>query len=141
MKKAENIQELAEKLTPKQHAFAEAYIALGNATQAAIEAQYSRRTASRIGPENLKKPAVAAYIRARMRELDEKRVAKANEVMEFYTRVMRGEEKDQFGLDATLADRIKAGAELMKRYAVGEEESVTAKLDAIIEGLDNAAKQ
>lgn len=134
------IRELAEKLTPKQHAFAEAYIRLGNATQSAIEAGYSRRTASSIGPENLKKPAVAAYIRARMRELDEQRVAKANEVLEFYTRVMRGEEKDQFGLDAALADRLKAGAELMKRYAVGEDNSVTDKLDAIIEGLDNAAK-
>lgn len=138
--KSESIRELAEKLTPKQYAFAEAYIRLGNATQAAIEAQYSRRTASCIGSENLKKPAVVEYIRARMRELDEQKVAKADEVLEFYTRVMRGEEKDQFGLDAALADRLKAGAELMKRYAVGDDSSVTDKLDAIIEGLDNAAK-
>ena len=138
--KSDSIRELAEKLTPKQHAFAEAYIQLGNATQAAIEAQYSKRAASSIGSENLKKPAVVEYIRARMRELDEQKVAKADEVLEFYTRVMRGEEKDQFGLDAALADRLKAGAELMKRYAVGDDSSVTDKLDAIIEGLDNAAK-
>ena len=138
---SDTIRALGEKLTPKQRAFCEAYIKLGNATQAAKEAQYSPRTASSIGQENLRKPAVAAYIRARMRELDEQRVAKANEVLEFYTRVMRGEEKDQFGLDAALADRLKAGAELMKRYAVGDDDSVAKKLDAIIEGLDNAAKQ
>lgn len=41
------------KLTEKQKRFADEYIKSGNATQAAIKAGYSKRTANRIGPENL----------------------------------------------------------------------------------------
>ena len=60
---------------------------------------------------------VSAYIAERLGAQDKKRVADADEVMEFYTAVMRGEVKDQFGLDTALSDRLKAGAELMKRYS------------------------
>lgn len=37
------------KLTEKQKKFADYYIELGNATQAAIKAGYSKKTANRIG--------------------------------------------------------------------------------------------
>ena len=52
-----------------------------------------------------------------MAELEAQRVASADEVMRFFSSVMRGEVKDQFGLDASLQDRLNAGKELMKRYA------------------------
>ena len=35
--------------------------------------------------------------------------------MEFFTKMMNGEIKDQFGLEATNADRIKAAQEIAKR--------------------------
>lgn len=108
------------KLTHKQKAFADYYIQTTNASESARKAGYSAQTADVIGYENLKKPQIAAYIGERLKEQDEKRVADANEVLAFYTSVMRGQEKDQFGLDASLADRIKAGVELMKRHAVAE---------------------
>ena len=41
------------KLTPKQQAFCDYYIASGNATEAAIKAGYSKSTAYSIGSENL----------------------------------------------------------------------------------------
>ena len=111
-------------LNERQKAFADYYIQTGNATEAAIKAGYSEKTAYSIGNENLKKPEISAYIGERMAEQDEKRVADANEVIEFYTAVMRGEVKDQFGLDASLSDRLKAGDALMKRYnAIKETES------------------
>ena len=103
-------------LTPKQKAFADYYIECGNATEAAKRAGYSESTAQQIGSENLSKPLISEYIAARMEEQTKKRVADANEVIEFYTAVMRGEIKDQFGLDASLSDRLKAGDSLMKRY-------------------------
>ena len=106
-------------LTPKQQAFADYYIECGNATEAARRAGYSEDSARQIGMENLTKPSISEYISARMEEEAKKRVADANEVIEFYTAVMRGEVKDQFGLDASLADRLKAGDSLMKRYAAG----------------------
>ena len=105
------------KLTPKQKAFTDYYIKCGNATEAARLAGYSESSARQIGTENLSKPSISAYIAERMETQDKKRVADADEVMEFYTAVMRGEVKDQFGLDSSLSDRLKAGTELMKRYS------------------------
>ena len=111
-------------LNERQKAFADYYIELGNATEAAIKAGYSEKTARSIGAENLTKPDISAYIKGRLDEQSNKRVADANEVIEFYTAVMRGEVKDQFGLDASLSDRLKAGDALMKRYnAIKETES------------------
>lgn len=106
-------------LTPKQQAFADYYIECGNATEAAKKAGYSEDTARQIGTENLSKPSISEYIAERMEQQNRKRVADANEVIEFYTAVMRGEVKDQFGLDASLSDRLKAGDSLMKRYMAG----------------------
>lgn len=108
------------RLTPKQKAFAEYYLELGNATEAAKKAGYSKRTAARIGSENLQKPDISAYIAERMQRQDEARVASADEVLRFFSSVMRGEVKDQFGLDASLSDRLNAGKELMKRHAAAE---------------------
>ena len=130
------------KLTPKQQAFADYYIETGNATEAARRAGYSEDTARQIGAENLTKPAISEYISIRMAEQSKKRVADANEVIEFYTAVMRGEKKDQFGLDASLSDRLKAADSLMKRYAVGSEKNkdTLAKLDGLLKEFQNAVK-
>jgi phage terminase small subunit len=105
------------KLTPKQKAFADAYIETGNQTEAARRAGYSEKCAKQVASENMTKPDVSAYIQSRMAELEAQRVASADEVMRFFSSVMRGEVKDQFGLDASLQDRLNAGKELMKRFA------------------------
>lgn len=105
-----------DKLTPKQKAFADYYIQTGNAAEAARKAGYSEKTARFSGAENLTKANIQAYISERMQSDEEKRIADADEVMRFYSAVMRGEVKDSFGLDAALADRLKAGDALMKRF-------------------------
>lgn len=104
------------KLTPKQKAFCDYYIECANATEAAIRAGYSKKTAKVIGAENLTKPYLSQYIDERLKQIEDKRIAKAEEVLQYFTRVMRGEEKDQFGLDATITDRNKAAEMLGKRY-------------------------
>ena len=104
------------KLTPKQKAFCDYYIETGNASEAARKAGYSQKTAPFIGAENLKKPQIKEYISERMNNQDRERVASADEVIAFYTAVMRGEVKDQFGIEASLSDRLKAGENLMRRY-------------------------
>lgn len=105
-----------EALTQRQKDFANAFIETGNATEAAKIAGYSERTARQIGTENLSKPAISGYIKKRLEEIEAGKVASADEVIKFYTSVMRGEVRDQFGLEASLADRLNAGKELMKRY-------------------------
>lgn len=102
-------------LTPKQKAFADEYIICGNAAESARKAGYSKKTAEVTGYENLRKPAILQYIAERTKPLEDKRIADADEVMRFFTSVMRGEVKDQFGLDPSLKDRTDAAKELAKR--------------------------
>lgn len=120
------------KLTPKQKAFAEYYIETGNATQSAVKAGYSKKTARVIGQENLLKPAIKFYIDEKMKELESKRIAKAEEVLEYLTRVLRGEETEQVVVTENIGDfmseakvidkeisakdKIKAAELLGKRY-------------------------
>ena len=104
------------KLTIKQKAFADFYIECGNATEASIKAGYSKKTARQIGTENLSKPVISEYIAERIKKIDSNRIASGEEVLRYLTSVMRGEEKDQFGLDASLQDRTRAAELLGKRY-------------------------
>ncbi|MBQ3006764.1 MAG: terminase small subunit [Clostridia bacterium] len=129
-------------LTLKQQKFADYYLECGNATEAAKKAGYSDKTARQIGTENLSKPSIAAYISERLAEIESKSVADIREVLKFYTKVMRGEVKDQFGLDASLADRLKAGDSLMKRYAAGAEKNkgTMEKLDSLLKEFKDAVK-
>lgn len=120
------------KLTPRQKTFAEYYIECGNCTEAARKAGYSEKTCYAIGAENLKKPQISAYISERMQAQNEAQVASADEVLRFFSSVMRGEVKDQFGLDAALSDRLNAGKELMKRYAAADN-SARADVPQIID--------
>ncbi|AVJ20997.1 terminase small subunit [Pseudomonas phage UFJF_PfDIW6] len=53
-------------LTQKQRLFVDEYLIDLNATQAAIRAGYSKRTAGQIGDENLKKPQIAQAIKEAM---------------------------------------------------------------------------
>lgn len=130
-------------MTPKQKAFADYYLASGNASDAARKAGYSKKTAGSIGEENLKKPEISAYIRERMAQQDAERVASADEVLRFYTSVMRGEVSDQFGLEAALAERLKAADALMKRHAAGDERnrSTLEKLDAMLKEFTDAVNE
>lgn len=124
-------------LTPKQKAFADYYIETGNASESARKAGYKNDVSGR---ENLQNPTVSAYIAERMGAQDEKRVASANEVLEFYTATMRGEIKDQFGLDPSLADRLKAADSLMKRYNAADDRqrSTMERLDKLFEEFRDA---
>lgn len=127
------------KLTPKQKAFADAYIETGNQTEAARRAGYSEKSAKVLGCNALTNVNVSAYIKERLGALEAQRVASADEVMRFFSSVMRGEVKDQFGLDASLQDRLNAGKELMKRYAAIEPKAEKSRgvVDAIIEAVKN----
>lgn len=61
-----------KKLTPKQQRFVQEYLIDLNATQAAIRAGYSKKTAEQIGYENLRKPEIAAAIEAKRLKVAEK---------------------------------------------------------------------
>ena len=62
----------SNELTPKQKRFCEEYLIDLNATQAAIRAGYSSKTAQIIGFENLTKPIIADFIKTKQEELSKK---------------------------------------------------------------------
>ena len=125
-----NIEELAQKLTKKERIFADEYVKTTNGTQSAITAGYSEKTASVTASKMLRKPKVRQYIDAIMSERSKDTIATADEVLEYLTRVMCGEEKDAFGLDVSVADRTKAAELLGKRHMLFTDK---VKLDAEIE--------
>lgn len=120
------------KLTEKQRRFVDYYVETGNKTEAAKKAGYSEKTAASIGDENLRKPAIKAAIDARLRELEGKRIAKADEVMQFLTSTLRGEVKEErvvvegtgegrsdariIKVQVSARDRLEAAKSLLKRY-------------------------
>ncbi len=60
------------KLTQKQDSFVKAYLLNGgNATQAAITAGYSEKTAQQVGSENLLKPVIKTSIQEHQKKSDE----------------------------------------------------------------------
>lgn len=131
-------------LTYREYRFIDEYLSSGNIRQSVINAGYESKAPSTYGTELLNKPYIADEIDHRMTTEHKNRVADGNEVMEFFSKVMRGEVKDQFGLDAPLSERLKAGNELAKRtvdiankvagVTQGQNE-VTIKLDFDRSGL------
>lgn len=139
-----------DKLTLKQKKFADEYIISGNATQSAIKAGYSKKTAGVIAVENLEKPNIKVYIDKRLKELDDKAIAKQEEVLQYLTAVMRGQSKSAVvvieGLGEGLSearlinktpdekDRIKAAELLGKRYgAFTEKVDISGDMSLSIE--------
>lgn len=115
-----------KELTPKQKAFADEYLTDLNGTRA-YKAVYknvkSDATASTNAWRLLRNAKVKEYIAERMKKIQSEKTADLEEVIRFFSSVMRGEVKDQFDLDATISDRLSAGRELMRWYekADGEE--------------------
>lgn len=70
------------KLTDKQKLFAKEYLKDLNATQAAIRAGYSEKTAEVIGHENLRKPNLAKYIQKQMDKRSQKLEITAEDVLQ-----------------------------------------------------------
>lgn len=134
------------KLTIKQQRFSDEYIISGNATEAAIKAGYAKKAAYQQGAENLKKPHIRGYIDKRLEEINDKSIAKQEEVLQYLTSVMRGTtqsavvviEGDGDGVSsARLMDKtpdekekLKAAELLGKRYgAFTEKVEVGADLE------------
>lgn len=127
-------------LTGKEAKFIELYVSGANQTQAYKEAYGEEDTsrASQLGYQLMKKHHIISEIRYRMEQAKSESIATMQEIMEYYTGVMRGDVKDAFGLEASLSERTKCAMELAKRMSIledraaGNEEKdnvVTLKLD------------
>lgn len=78
-------------MNKKQKRFAEEYLIDTNATQAAIRAGYSEKTAYSQGQRLLKHVEVQEYIKNQAEQVHNDKIADATEVMMYLTSVVRGE--------------------------------------------------
>lgn len=108
----------SRKPTKQQLVFADKYIELGSIEKAALAAGYKASYAKAGAYKLLDIVGVKQYIDKKMAEISKPTIAKAEEVLEFLTSIMRGEVPDQFGLDAPLSERRNAAVDLGKRYAL-----------------------
>lgn len=117
-------------MTPRQQKFCDEYLISGNATEAAIKAGYSRKTAYSMGNENLNKPELKAYIETELDKIHSAKIADAEEVMKYLTAVMRGEHTEEIPLlcgdgcqeltqkEVGAKERLKAAELIGKRYGL-----------------------
>ena len=132
------------KLTAKQQRFCDEYLIDLNATQAAIRAGYSKKTAAQTAARLLTNVKIQEYIENRMAEKEAALIADQDEVLKYLTSVLRGQSKsteiviEGLGDGSTKArkmekepsekDKLKAAELLGKRYGLYTEK-VEEKVD------------
>ena len=139
-------------VTDKQKRFCDEYLIDCNATQAAIRAGYSPKTAYSIGEENLKKPELKTYIDERLEQLRSEKIADAQEVLEYLTSVMRGEHTEQVlrldgdgvqvvdSVQTPTRDKLKAAELIGKRYGMFKDAvDLGGAVPVVISGGDDLA--
>lgn len=107
-------------MNERQRRFVDEYLIDCNATQAAIRAGYSKKTANVTAVRLLADTNIRLQINEQLERLQSERVASAREVLEFLTSVMRGQQTEQTlmfvgegvqrmtQIEVSAKDRIKA---------------------------------
>lgn len=103
------------KLTPLEAKFIEEYIVTNNATKSFLSAGSKSKQPRTDASKVLAKPYIKEEIEYRLQVIEDETIADATEIFQYFTSVMRGEIKDQFGLEASLGERTKAAQELARR--------------------------
>lgn len=129
---------ITKRLTLKQQRFVDEYIISGNATQAAIKAGYSKKTANRIATENLSKPVIKTAIDQRNAEIQSEKTMDMQEVMELLASIARGEtteetvtnKGDVIETATRNSDKLKALELIGKRFgAWTDKKEISGNLD------------
>ena len=117
------------KLSIREQKFVAYYLEHGDPTKAVVEAKFNTTAPKQYAKKLLAKPKIQKEVARQWDLFMNERIAGEQEIMGFQTMVMRGLVKDQFGLEATLKDRLDASKELAKRQI--DAKAVAQK------GLDN----
>ena len=136
-------------MNAKQKRFAEEYLIDLNATQAAIRAGYSPKTAQVQGARLLSNAMVSAYVREQLDIMHNQRTADAQEIIEYLTAVMRGEKTEQVlklsgdgvqtveEITVSAKERIRAAELLGKRFGLFNDKiDLTMTQPIVISGAD-----
>lgn len=111
-------------MTERQRRFAVEYMIDANTVQAAIRAGYSVNYANARAYQLLDNVGVRAYIDEKTKELEDAKIAKADEVMKYLTAVMRGEKDEEVVLTIGTGEGCSSVATARKE--VGAKERIAA---------------
>ena len=114
-------------LTFKEAKFIEYLVAGKSELEAYHMAGYNGVNPHRQLKSMMNKQYIIDELAYRLEQIKEASIASRTEILQYYTDVMRGEVKDQFGLEAPLTERTKAANELAKRVIDYERELEIAK--------------
>ena len=130
------------KLTVKQQRFYDEYLIDLNATQAAIRAGYSKKTAYSIGQRLLKKVEGQEYIEKRMAEKEKELIADQNEVLKYLTATMRREKKECIVVTTSEERSIYAPDDngTMRKQTVKKETPQIVEIPARLSDANKAAE-
>lgn len=138
-------------MNERQKKFADEYIISGVAYNAALKAGYSEKYAKARSHLLLENVGIKTYIDERLKELEKEKIAKQDEVMQVFTSILRQELMEEvIELNAmtgqfvktkkppSIAEVIKAGSELMKRYPTTKQaEKLELEIKKLKEQLDS----
>nr|WP_288555619.1 terminase small subunit [uncultured Mediterraneibacter sp.] len=125
-------------MTEKQKRFCDEYLIDLNATQAAIRAGYSEKTARQTAAENLSKPYIREYINKRLAEKEAELIADQDEVLRTLTRVLRRQEMDT--VVVTCKERSSGYDENGKKVIVEKEVPQLVQVPTKVSDLNKAAE-
>ena len=114
-------------LTFKEAKFLEYLVAGKSEIEAYHMAGYNNVNPTRAIKGIMNKAYIADELAYRLDQIKEASIASRVEILQYYSDVMRGIVKDQFGLEAPLAERTKAANELAKRIIDDEKKLEIAK--------------
>lgn len=121
------------KLTPKQKAFADNYIANGgNATDAARKAGYSEKFTGPNAGKLLKNPKIATYIAERQAEIDKINgtdIMSLADIQKRRSQIANGVLTDSFGFSPAFGEQLKAMSDLEKALTIKESQEAQKKAD------------
>lgn len=136
-------------MNARQKRFCDEYLIDCNATQAAIHAGYSAKTAKITGAKLLTNANLKAYIEEQLEKIHNEKTADAQEVLEYLTAVMRGQHTEQVlklvgegvqtitDIDVAAKERIKAAELIGKRYGLFKDNlDVGGAIPVVISGGD-----
>jgi phage terminase small subunit len=137
--------EVKKKLTDKQKRFCEEYLVDLNATQAAIRAGYSEKTAYSIGDENLRKPEIQTYISGLQNITSNKLEVTRERVLNEYAKIaffdIRKVYNENGGLKAIheLDDDTAAALASLESYEEKDSDGVVLGMNRKVKAYDKKA--
>ncbi len=138
-------------LSERQRRWALYFVETGNASEAARRAGYAHKRADNAGYKNRHNALIMALVQEKLQEIEDKSIARAQEVLQYLTGVMRGETQSEVVVVESLGggcrearkirktpeekERLKAAELLAKRYGLLNDKALAGEAPTVIDDV------